>query len=223
MAQLTVLEHDTLPAEQFDDVEQQRYASTLGMWAFLATEVLFIGAIFAAFYVYRFRWAEDFAEGAKELKWWLGAINTAVLLTSSFTMALAVHSARHGRNAQVVRRLLLTIVLGALFLGIKGTEYAIEYHERLVPGMNFQQVAPDGAMRPQRLDLFMTFYFTLTGIHATHMIVGLVALATLLVRARRGAFSPDYHNPVEATGLYWHFVDLVWVFVFPTLYLLRHA
>ena len=222
MAQLTIFEHDRLPSEQFDDVAQQRYAATLGMWAFLATEVLFIGAIFVAFYVYRFRWTADFAEAAKELKWWLGGVNTAVLLTSSYTMALAVHSARHGRQRPLVARLALTLALGALFLGIKAAEYAIEFREHLIPGLNFSPTSPDGVPRPEHLELFMTLYFTLTGIHATHMLVGLVVLLTLIVRARRGAFSPDYHNPVEASGLYWHFVDLVWVFVFPTLYLLRH-
>ena len=222
MTQLTIFEHDKLPSEQFDDVAQQRYTATLGMWAFLATEVLFIGSLFVAFFVYRMRWANDFAESAKELKWYLGAINTCVLLTSSYTMALAVHAARHGANRATARRLTITLALGVAFLAIKAIEYTIEFRDHLVPGFNLEYLSRDGIARPPRIDLFMAFYLTLTGVHAIHMIVGLAVLFTLIVRARRGSFSPDYHNPVEATGLYWHFVDLVWVFVFPTLYLLRH-
>ena len=222
MAQATVFDHDTLPAEQFDDVGQQAYASTLGTWAFLATEVLFIGAIFCAFFVYRERWPDAFAEGAHELKWQLGTLNTAILLTSSYAMALAVHASRSGRNASIVQWLVVTIVLGAAFLCVKATEYVIEYHDHVVPALNYASTSPEGKPRAEQVELFMAFYFTLTGVHAIHMMVGLVVLATLIVRARRNAFSPSYHNPVECSGLYWHFVDLVWVFVFPTLYLLRH-
>lgn len=223
MAQLTIFERDTYPAEQFDDVEQQSYTATIGMWAFLATEVLFIGAIFVAFYVYRLRWPETFADGARELKWYLGAINTAVLLGSSFTMALAVHEAKLGASRRLFRYVLVTLTLGGLFLLIKGTEYVIEFREHLVPGLNYASIAPDGKPRPEKLELFMSFYFVLTGVHALHMTIGLCVLLVLAIMTRRGAFTAEQHNPVEVAGLYWHFVDLVWVFVFPTLYLLRHA
>ena len=220
--QFTILEADDFPAEQFDDAPQQAYTATLGMWAFLATEVLFIGAIFAAFYVGRFRFPDAFAEGAKELKWPLGTLNTAVLLGSSFSMALAVHAAREGQAAAIFRRVLLTLALGGAFLAIKAVEYAIEFRDRLVPGLNFSTVSPEGVARPARMELFMAFYFALTGVHALHMLVGVGLLTWVAWLARRGTLTAAWHTPVEVVGLYWHFVDLVWVFVFPTLYLLRH-
>src|SRR5205823_14579763 len=143
MSHATVFEHDPLPAEQFEDVEQQRETSFLGMWTFLATEVLFFGVLFTGFFVYRTRWPEAFAQGARELKWWLGAINTAVLLSSSYCMAMAVHSAGEADHPKIVRWLWLTFVLGALFLGIKGTEYIIEWHERLVPRFHWSFLPPE--------------------------------------------------------------------------------
>lgn len=229
MTQLTVFEHDTYPAEQFDDTAQQRESATLGMWTFLATEILFFGALFLGFYVMRTRWTEDFAEAAKELKWYLGAINTGVLLGSSYAMALAVHAASKGKQKQIVHMLLLTIVLGVAFIGIKFTEYAIEYHDHLVPRLNYSPIPPDEANLPPdqqhprapHTPLFMSFYFIMTALHAVHMIVGIGVLTVLLLMARKGKFTAAYHNPVEMAGLYWHFVDTVWVFLFPTLYLLR--
>jgi cytochrome c oxidase subunit 3 len=220
--QLTVFEHDTFPAEQFQEPAQQTEAAILGMWTFLATEVLFFGGMFASFYIYRLRWPDAFAQGATELKWYLGTINTGVLLGSSYAMAMAVHCARHGDNRKIVRWLLLTIVLGIVFLGIKGTEYVIEYHEHLVPGLNFAAVSSTGEHRPPQDALFMTFYFVMTGFHALHMIIGLGVISTLTWMAHRRKFTIQYHNPVEIGGLYWHFVDMVWVFLYPTLYLLRH-
>ncbi len=223
MAEL-VIESEPLPAEQFDDAAQQRHASTLGMWTFLSTEVLFFGVLFVGFYAMRLRWPVDFAQGARHLKWHLGTINTAVLLTSSFFMALAVHAASLGDRRGVGRWLLLTLALGNLFLGIKFSEYAIEYHERLVPHWHYSGLdQPAGEPRPERLPLFMSAYFITTGFHALHVMIGLGALATLWFMNRRGRFSRAYHTPVEMVGLYWHFVDVVWVFLFPTLYLLRHG
>jgi cytochrome c oxidase subunit 3 len=223
MSEMTVIEHDAFPAEQFHDTEQQYEAATLGMWTFLATEVLFFGALFLSFFVYRVRWTDAFAHGARELKWYLGCLNTAILLGSGFAMALAVHAAREGENKKLIHRLLLTIALGVVFLGIKFTEYGIEYHEHLIPQLNYSEVSPKGEPRPEHDRLFMTFYFVMTGFHALHMIAGLTVLSTLSFFAWRGKFSAAYHNPVEMAGLYWHFVDMVWVFLFPTLYLLRHA
>ena len=218
----TVFEHDTLPAEQFVAVEQQRETASLGMWTFLATEVLFFGVLFTGFFVYRTRWPEAFREGAHELKWWLGAINTAVLLGSSYCMALAVHAASDADERRIVRWLWLTIALGVLFLLIKGTEYSIEWHDHLIPYWHWSDVSPDGRERADQLPLFMTFYFVMTMLHAIHMVIGVGVLGTVLVMAKRRAFTREYHHPVEVVGLYWHFVDTVWVFLFPTLYLLRH-
>ena len=166
MSQATIFEQDTYPSEQFRETGQQDEAAALGMWTFLATEVLFFGGMFLAFYVYRLRWPGDFAEGAKGLKWYLGTVNTAVLLGSSYCMALAVHSARQGDARRLVRRLLLTAAIGVVFLGIKFTEYGIEYHEHLVPALNYDAVSPAGDVRAGHVPLFMTFYFVMTGFHA---------------------------------------------------------
>jgi cytochrome c oxidase subunit III len=223
MSEMTAIDHDTYPAEQFRDTEQQFVAATLGMWTFLATEVLFFGVLFLSFYVYRLRWTDAFAHGARDLKWYLGCLNTAILLGSSYAMALAVHAARNGQNRKLMHRLLLTIALGVVFIGIKFTEYGIEYHEQLVPRLNYSDISPTGEPRPMQVHLFMTFYFVMTAFHALHMIAGLTVLSVLAIFARRGKFSAAYHNPVELAGLYWHFVDMVWVFLFPTLYLLRHG
>jgi cytochrome c oxidase subunit 3 len=223
MTQLAV-EPDPRPAEQFDDALQQRHASTLGMWTFLATEILFFGVLFVSFYAMRIRWPADFADGALHLKWYLGAINTAVLLTSSLFMALAVHAASEGNRKHIGRWLLLTIALGIVFLGIKFTEYAVEYHEHLLPHWHFSTIDDaTGAARPERLSLFMSAYFITTAFHALHVTIGLGALAVLWFMNRRGKFGRAYHTPVEIVGLYWHFVDVVWVFLFPTLYLLRQG
>jgi cytochrome c oxidase subunit 3 len=227
----TVLTPSSYPAHQFQDKQQQRQTATLGMWTFLATEVLFFGVLFTSYYVYRHRWTDAFADGSRELYWWLGGTNTAVLLGSSFAMACAVNAASRGEAKKLFHRLLITIILGLAFLGIKGTEYILEYHEALVPVLNYSDVAPDQRdkpaaqqhHRPEQVKLFMTYYFVMTLFHATHMIIGIGVLCVIAYLSRRGLYTKDYHNPVEIAGLYWHFVDIVWVFLFPTLYLLRHA
>jgi cytochrome c oxidase subunit III len=203
----------------FADVEQQHEASWLGMWVFLATEVMFFGGMFACYFVYRHWYLQAFASASNQLDVLLGGINTAVLICSSFTMALAVHSAETGRRKPLVVFLLLTIVLGSVFLGIKFYEYHTKFEEHLVPGSSFR--FEQSLARPAQI--FFSFYFAMTGMHAVHMIIGVGLLTALIFRARRDRFSPIYHTPVELTGLYWHFVDIVWIFLFPLLYLLgRH-
>lgn len=217
--------------EQFEDLEQQTHSATLGMWTFLATEVLFFGVLFTAYTMYRIRWPDAFRRGSEDLKLWIGGANTAVLLTSSLFMALAVRAAAMGANRWVILHLCLTIVLGVTFLGLKGTEYYLEAKEHLVPGVNFTTVAPDEANkppseqhpRPVQQRLFMQFYFIMTGLHAIHMIVGISLLTVLAVLTKRGHYNTEYHNPIEMAGLYWHFVDVVWVFLYPALYLLRQG
>ncbi|MBC8106269.1 MAG: cytochrome c oxidase subunit 3 family protein [Anaerolineae bacterium] len=201
----------------FDDLPQQRETAVLGMWTFLATEVLFFGALFLALTIYRYVYPVEFHAGSHHLKWYLGAINTAVLLTSSLTVALAVHYAQVGDRQHLVRCLIWTIVLGAAFLIIKAVEYSQEYTEGLIPVINFKLEGP-GA---KKVELFMVLYFAMTGLHAMHMVIGLCLFAWLTHRARQGAFSPAYYTPVENIGLYWHFVDVVWIFLFPLLYLIR--
>jgi cytochrome c oxidase subunit 3 len=203
----------------FDDSEQQLQASRIGMWVFLATEVMFFGGMFIGYTVYREAYSEAFAHASNHLNVWLGGINTAVLICSSLSMALSVHSAQQGRRRQIIFFLLLTMMLGALFLGIKFTEYYHKYEEHLVPGVNF---AFENGHRGQA-EIFFSFYFAMTGLHAVHMTIGLGLLAYLAIHAGRDRFSPRYYTPVEMTGLYWHFVDIVWIFLFPLLYLVgRH-
>ncbi len=211
--------HPAHLAHHFDDVGQQRESASLGMWAFLVTEVMFFGAVFGAYIVYRTSYPVAFAEAAHHLNVPLATLNTGVLLTSSLAMALAVHAAQTGARRATVLFLLLTIVLGAAFLGIKGYEYYSEYQENLIPLNGFQFVFE--GTNPRQSQLFFDFYFAMTGLHALHMIIGISVLAVLAFFAWRGHFSPEYYTPVEMTGLYWHFVDVVWVFLYPLLYLLH--
>jgi cytochrome c oxidase subunit III len=211
-----VAEGNSALAEQFDDLKQQHEAASLGMWVFLVTEILFFGGLFAGYTVYRTSYPEAFREASHHLDLLLGSINTAVLITSSLTMALAVHSAQEGRRRALIMFLLLTMVMGAVFLGIKGTEYVHKYEESLVPGVRFAYGGPHSG----QVQLFLIFYFVMTGLHALHLTVGIGLLGVLAYLARRGHFSPDYYAPVETGGLYWHFVDIVWIFLLPLLYLI---
>jgi cytochrome c oxidase subunit 3 len=236
-------------AHHFDDAEQQYTAANLGMWLFLATEILFFGGLFAGYAQYRYWHPKEFAFGSHHLDVVLGAINTAVLLTSSLTMALAVRAAQTNDRGGTVRLLALTIALGSVFLGIKAYEYYRKYDEYLIPGPSFSLSAahesasplppgegrgegdvrndphpkplPEGEGNDGPVEIFFSFYFAMTGLHAAHMIIGITILGVLLAAARRGAFSSEYFTPVEMSGLYWHFVDIVWVFLFPLLYLIR--
>ena len=214
------------PAHHFVDAAQQHEAGTLGMWAFLATEIMFFGGLFAAYTVYRSMYLPAFEAGSRLLDIKLGAANTAVLIGSSLTMALAVHAAQTNRRKALAVFLMLTMALGAVFLGVKTFEYAHKFDHSLMPGIRF---APQGeALLPlqqrnagvPQLQLFLCFYFFMTGMHALHMIVGLGLMTVLLVKALRGRFSSEYYSPVEVGGLYWHFVDIVWIFLFPLLYLI---
>jgi cytochrome c oxidase subunit 3 len=204
-----------LVEHQFDNIYQQRDAAYQGMWVFLATEVLFFGAVIFAYILYRDLYNQSFIEGSHFLSVFKGGLNTAVLLCSSLFMALAVHAAQQGRINRLITYLIITEVIGVLFLGIKFLEYYDDYKGHLIPGLNFTYSGPD----PGRVELFMIFYFILTGLHAVHMLVGLGVLTTLAILAARGKFSADYYDPVDIGGLYWHFVDIVWVFLFPLLYL----
>lgn len=207
-------------AEQFDDLEQQREASSLGMWVFLITEIMFFGGMFAAYVVYRTFHPGLFAEGSHHLDVTLGGINTAVLISSSLTMALAVYASQVGDRKMLVGFLVVTALLGLVFLGIKSVEYYHKYEDHLIPGRYFVYSGPHA----REVELFLFIYFAMTGLHALHMIIGVGILTVLIVLAWRDKFSPEYHTPVEVSGLYWHFVDIVWIFLFPLLYLIgRHG
>jgi cytochrome c oxidase subunit 3 len=211
-------------AHQFEDIEQQNETDAFGIWVFLVTELMFFGGLFAAYTIYRSVYFSGFAAGSHALNVRLGAINTLVLLSSSFTMAMAVRSAQTAKRNALIVFLVLTMVLGVAFLGVKGIEYHAEYVEHIIPGVDF---APQGetlehftAGGLSHTQLFMCFYFVMTGVHGIHMIIGLSLLLALLRRARLGTFTSQYYAPVEVTGLYWHFVDIVWIFLFPLLYLI---
>jgi cytochrome c oxidase subunit 3 len=212
-------EHSTALAHQFDSPEQQKESATLGMWFFLAQEALFFGGLFVTYLLYRWRDPSAFAAGSHELDIVLGGFNTVVLIGSSLTMALAVRAAQTDRPRQLVGFLLATGGLGLVFLVVKYFEYAEKWHHHLIPGDAFHFAGPLG----ERTELFFSLYFAMTGMHALHMVIGVAVLAWILKRARAGEFGSHYYNPVECFGLYWHFVDIVWIFLFPLLYLIgRH-
>jgi cytochrome c oxidase subunit 3 len=212
-------EHHPALAHHFDSLAQQTEASTLGMWVFLVTEVLFFGGLFAAYSIYRSWYPQAFAVASHELDIRLGTINTAVLITSSLTMALAVHAAQLGERRVLMTFLALTMLLGTVFLGIKGVEYYEKFAEHHIPGPGFQFEAEYF----RNAQIFFSLYFVMTGLHALHMIIGLGIMTWMLVWARNGTITREYSSPIEISGLYWHFVDIVWIFLFPLLYLLgRH-
>ena len=247
---------------QFDDMSQQREASTLGMWVFLLTEIMMFGGLFTAYLIYRIKYYPAFVAGSTSIDVSWGFANTLVLLGSSFTMAMAVWAAQKGIRKQQIMWLIFTMILGATFLGIKAKEYYDKYDECHIPGHvigkgfnawggcdvnnpklgNIADEIQDRARKSQakgyqievpsdtaaeqtakQTEIFFCFYFAMTGLHAFHMIIGMGLLTWLLLRARRGQFNAEYFTPMELGGLYWHFVDIVWIFLFPLLYLIsRH-
>jgi cytochrome c oxidase subunit 3 len=213
----------------FADPEQQREASSLGMWVFLATEIMFFGGLFCAYLVYRRWYFGDFAAASKSINPILGGTNTAVLICSSLTVVLAVWAAQTARKTMLVVMLAITMLLGLAFLGIKAVEYKEKFDEHHVPGASFSfnnvpiPGHPGEYANPRHAQIFFSLYFIMTGLHALHMIVGLGIFTWLLYMAWKGRFTPEWHTPVEIGGLYWHFVDIIWIYLFPLLYLIdRH-
>lgn len=204
-------------APYFSNIEQQREVNMLGMWVFLATEVMFFGGLFMAYAAYHLAYPVAFADASKELNLVLGGINTVVLLCSSLTMALAVHSAQVDKKKALVIFLLLTIFLGVVFLGIKAVEYGEKFNHHLVPGPNFMFEGPPESQ------LFFSLYFATTGLHAIHMIIGIGVLTYFLTKALRNQLTSLTYDPLEMVGLYWHFVDIAWVFIFPLYYLVDRS
>ncbi len=228
-------EHSPYLRHHFASLEQQRETSTFGMWLFLLTEIMFFGGLFCAYLIYRNWYYPAFVAGSHQLRIWAGTLNTAVLICSSFTMAMAVHAAELRKRSSLMRWLTLTIILGSVFLGIKAYEWHDEWVHQHVPGLNFsisefvhvdprypedKPLAPDMAEKTQ---VYFSLYFAMTGMHALHMVVGVSILLILLARAWGGAYTQGHMTTVENFGLYWHFVDIVWIFLFPLLYLIsRH-
>ncbi|MBI2186799.1 MAG: cytochrome c oxidase subunit 3 family protein [Acidobacteria bacterium] len=189
------------------------------MWVFLVTEVMFFGGLLTAYLLYRVWYPEAWSEGSLDLNIALGGFNTVVLIASSLTMALAVRSSQIGAQRATVGWLLATMALGLTFLGVKVIEYAEKFELHHVPGPNFVYEGPHG----RQVEIFFSLYFGLTGLHALHMIVGVCLLSVITFMASRRRFSPAWYTPVEVSGLYWHFVDIVWIFLFPLLYLVDRA
>jgi cytochrome c oxidase subunit 3 len=198
---------------QFETVEQQKAAATAGMWVFLSSEIMFFGAIFSGYFIYAYLYPEVFAEFSKKLHLLLGSINTGVLLTSSWTMALAVHAAQHRKRDRMLIYLSLTLLLGFLFLGIKGYEWYEEIRNSHFPGSDLK--------RPHQGEMFLRLYFVMTGFHGLHVLLGLLVITGLGIYTLR---SDEMHlsqaHFAENLGLYWHFVDIIWIFLFPMLYLM---
>jgi len=213
----------------FAEPQQQRDSASLGMWVFLATEVMFFGGLFCAYLVYRTKYFGDFGAASKSIDALLGGTNTAVLICSSLTVVIAVWAAQTARKTLLVGMLALTMLFGLAFLGIKAKEYKDKFEEHHVPGASFSfdhvpiPGRPGEYANPKHAEIFFALYFVMTGLHALHMIIGLGIFAWLLFMAWKGRFTPAYHTPVEIGGLYWHFVDIVWIYLFPLLYLIdRH-
>jgi cytochrome c oxidase subunit 3 len=205
----------------FADLDQQRESATLGMWVFLITEVMFFGGMFTAYLVYRVAYPAAFVAGSQHMEFWAGTINTLVLICSSLTMVLAVHSVQVGDRRLIAIFLLITILFGLCFLGIKAYEYRNHWINHDVPGRSFQFEGVD----PQHVEVFFALYFIMTGFHALHMVIGVGLVSFILYHAWKGHYTPEYHTPVENVGLYWHFVDIIWIFLYPLLYLIskRHG
>ena len=213
--------HNPNLQHHFHDMAQQQDAASLGMWFFLAQEVMFFGGMFFVYILYRYWYHDGFVAASHHLDLFWGGLNTVILIVSSLTMAFAVRAAQLSNRKGLMLNLVLTMVFGAAFLGIKAIEYSAKFRDHVIPGKHFQwhDVDPTGAQA------FFSIYFALTGMHAIHMIVGLGIMSVILWMAYKNRFSKDYYTPVEISGLYWHFVDIVWIFLFPLLYLLggRHG
>jgi cytochrome c oxidase subunit 3 len=202
-------------AKPYSDLAHQHETALFGIWVFLATEVLFFGGLILAYAVYRYGYASAFAEAARHTRIVIGTANTAILLTSSFLVAWAAEAAKTGANRIVANLFAGATALGCVFLILKGIEYRGEVAEHLFPASDFAIGGDDRAGGR----LFFTFYFAATGLHAVHVGIGIAVLLTVAIRARMGRYSGRYHTPIVVAGLYWHFVDLVWIFLFALIYL----
>ncbi|MCA9417388.1 MAG: cytochrome c oxidase subunit 3 family protein [Candidatus Omnitrophica bacterium] len=213
---------DLILSDHFVDQEQQHEADHLGMWTFLVTEILFFGALFATYCAYHFLYPKGFHAGSNELHVTLGTINTGILLTSSLTMALSVHAAEVKDKKRILIFLAVTCLLGLVFLGVKSFEYAHKFHEHLVPGPNFVIPEEVGGYIPG-FEMFIFLYFFMTGLHALHVLIWIVLLAVLFILVASDRLTKSSAIVLEMSGLYWHFVDIVWIFLFPLLYLLGRS
>lgn len=202
-------------AHHFKDMDQQFDAAKMGIWVFICTEILMFGGLFVGYILMHGLYPAMFAQGAKYCDWRYGAINTADLIISSFFMAIAVHFAQTNQRSKSISCMMVTIVCGLIFLVIHGLEYRDVWQLGLLPGHFFHFTGP----HYKNLSMFFGFYFMMTGLHGLHVLVGVCLITWILIRSKRGEFSSEYYTPVEMVGLYWHFVDIIWIFLFPLLYL----
>ena len=208
-------------AHQFENATQQRQAASLGMWVFLATEVMFFSGLFFAYALFLSNYPEAFRLASSKLDVAFGATNTVVLILSSFTMAMAVWASQTDRQRLLIILLSVTLALGFVFLGIKSVEYYGKFQHHLIPGsIGGYQFHFDGPY-PQQVELFFFIYFIMTGLHGLHVVVGIGLILWIMYKNQKGKFSSAYYTPVENVGLYWHLVDLIWIFLFPLLYLVK--
>ena len=208
-------------AHHFVNMEQQKEAGTIGMWLFLLTEIMFFGGLFLAYTIYRAKYPAGFLQGSHLLSVPLGGLNTVVLIVSSLTMAMAVYYSQFGDRKKLIGFMGVTTVLGCVFLVVKYFEYKEKFDHHLFPAMGFYGPSADHPPEQyhQQVRVFLWIYFLMTGIHALHMIIGIALLLILMYMAKKGKFTKTYNSPIEIFGLYWHFVDIVWIFLFPLLYL----
>ncbi len=200
---------------QYDDPEQQEKTAVTGIWIFLSTEILFFGGLFVAYIVYRSTYPAQFSLGVSLTDHLLGSMDAAILLASSFTMVMGLRAIQLGRQKALIGLLLLTIILGLSFLSLKGLEYHEHIVDHLLPGRDFNQSLP------RQVELFFVFYFLMTGLHAVHMTVGIGLLTVMTIMAWKRKFSAQYYNPIEVCGLYWSFVDIVWIWLYPLFYVIH--
>jgi cytochrome c oxidase subunit 3 len=210
--------HDPNLQHHFATAEQQQDSSVMGMWVFLITEIMFFGGMFYGYMVYRYLHYRAWSEGSQHMEFWWGTINTVVLLCSSLTMAMGVRAAQLGRRKAIVIFLLITILFGLAFLGIKGIEYHQHWVDQEFPGLHWHWEGPNS----QEVALFFSFYWAMTGFHALHMVIGVGLVSYIIYHAQKGRYNESYFTPVENVGLYWHFVDIVWIFLYPLLYLISN-
>jgi cytochrome c oxidase subunit III len=202
-------------AHHFESAEHEFLSAKQGMWCFLVTEVLMFGGLFVAYTIFRGMYPDMFHEAHHELDWRLGALNTIVLITSSLTMVLGVSATQRGEKSRAFKYLLFTLLLAGCFLVVKYFEYSAKFHHGLLPGGFFH----NEHLTHPKAPLFFSLYFVMTGIHGLHVVIGMGLIAWLMKRTQANEFGPGYYTPVELVGFYWHFVDLVWIYLFPLMYL----
>lgn len=205
-------------AHHYQSAEHEYNTSKFGLWLFLCTEILMFGGLFVGYAIYHHKYPELFKAGSHFLDWRMGSLNTVVLLISSFTMALSIYYAQMNQKTKTLINLYITLICGLIFMCVKYFEYSHKIHEGLLPGSMFHYTG-EGFDQALNLPLYFSFYFCMTGLHGSHVIAGMVLIAWLIRRAHRGDFDSSYYTPLECVGLFWHLVDLIWIYLFPLLYL----